>query len=81
MINGLMHVFFVRLLRRYAGQVIISRFGAGPWKTEYGRILQFIQKHYTDVTIQQLCNRFHYSKRQINRIVLLCTGKNFPGFA
>lgn len=77
MINGLMHVFFVRLLRRYAGQVIISRFGAGPWKTEYGRILQFIQKNYTEVTVQQLCDRFHYSERQINRIVLLCTGKNF----
>lgn len=77
MINCLMNLFFIILLRRYAGKVILSSKNAFQWKPEYAAVLQYIQQHFTSVSVRELALRFHYSERQINRIIQVCTGKTF----
>lgn len=77
MINGLMNLFFLLLFRKYNHAVRFSTVKKSGWKTEYLPILQYIQEHYADVTMVSLQKRFHYSDRQLCRIVKFCTGKSF----
>lgn len=77
MINGLINVFFLSLLRNYNQSVRFSSFVKTKWKTEYLSIFQYIQEHYASITMSELQLRFHYSDRQLNRIIQGCTEKNF----
>ena len=41
------------------------------------RLFWYISENYRSVTLEELEDRFHYSRRQLIRIVQNATGKNF----
>lgn len=75
--NALLSTFFVLLLRRYEGTAKLPRSGDFHWKHEFSAIFSYIQIHYADITQKAVAERFHYSERQISRIIKNCTGLNF----
>lgn len=77
MINTLMSAFFILLLRRYAGTAKLPRTEDFYWKHEFSAILNFIQTNYATAGIEEVAGHFHYSRRQISRIVQNCMGMSY----
>lgn len=77
MLNTLMSEFFILLLRRYEGTARLPRTEDFYWKHEFSAIFSYIQTHYQDMTLAEIAAHFHYSERQVSRIVLSCTGMNY----
>lgn len=77
MLNALMSAFFVLLLRRYEGTARLPRRSDFFWKHEFSAILTYIQTNFATATIKSVACYFHYSDRQIGRIVQSCTGLTF----
>lgn len=77
MLNALMSAFFIMMFRRYEGTARLPRTENFYWKHEFSAIFSFIQAHYTDTSLPEISARFHYSERQISRIVLNNTGLNY----
>ncbi len=69
LMNALMSTFFILLLRRYEGTARLPRTESFFWKHEFSAILSYIQTNYATVNQSDLAQRFHYSERQIGRIV------------
>ena len=67
--------FFVLLLRNHETDVVSPKADAAD-KTSVA-ILHYIQTHYQTVTLSELSGLFHYSERQIQRIVADATGRSF----
>ncbi len=76
-INSMMTTFFLLLLQRYEGTAKLPRTEDFYWKHEFSAILNYIQTNFSTVKIRELAERFHYSERQITRIVQNCTGQTF----
>lgn len=72
-----MSTFFILLLRRYEGTVRLPRTEDFFWKHQFSAILSHIQTHYADITLTELAKRFHYSEKQISRIVHSCMGISY----
>ena len=77
MMNALMSEFFVLLLRGYENTAKLPKSGQFHWKQEFSAIFAFIQTNYANTTLADVAAHFHYSERQISRIVLQYTGQNF----
>ena len=77
LMNSMMTTFFLLLLQRYEGTARLPRSENFYWKHEFSAILSYIQTNYSRVKIKELAERFHYSERQITRIVYNCTGQSF----
>lgn len=77
LLNALMCTFFILLLRRYEGTVRLPRTEDFFWKHEFSAIISHIQTHYADVTLSELSRHFHYSDKQISRIVKNCMGMSY----
>lgn len=77
LLNALMSTFFILLLRRYEGTARLPRREDFFWKHQFSAILSHIQTNYATVTLDALARRFHYSQRQISRIVQTCTGVSY----
>lgn len=77
MLNALMSAFFIMMLRRYEGTARMPRTEDFFWKHEFSAIFTFIQSNYTHTSLSEIAERFHYSERQISRIVQDNTGKNY----
>lgn len=77
LLDSLMSTFFILLLRRYEGTARLPRTEGFYWAHEYSGILSFIQSHYATVKLPELSERFHYSDKQLRRIVQSCTGQSF----
>lgn len=77
MLNALMSTFFILLLRRYESGVRLPRTKDFFWKHQYSAILSYIQSNYATLTLDEISSRFHYSQRQISRIVQDCMGISY----
>lgn len=77
LLNALMSTFFILLLRRYEGTARLPRTKNFFWKHEFSAILSHIQANYATVTQAELAQQFHYSERQISRIVQSCMGMTY----
>lgn len=44
------------------------------WRQEFSAILSYLQTHVATTNIEELAAHFHYSRRQINRIIQTCMG-------
>ena len=64
-------------LRRYEGTARLPRTEDFFWKHQFSAILSHIQTHYADITLTELAKRFHYSEKQISRIVHSCMGISY----
>ncbi len=72
--NALMSMFFILLLRYYEGTARLPRTKDFFWKHEFSAILTYIQTNFASATLESVAAHFHYSQRQIGRIVQNCTG-------
>ena len=77
MLNALMSAFFIMMFRRYEGTARLPRTEDFYWKHEFSAIFTFIQANYAHTSLPEISERFHYSERQISRIVLNNTGLNY----
>ena len=77
MLNMLMSMFFIALLRKYEGTAKLPRTENFFWKHEYSAIFSFIQSNFIHTTIADVAERFHYSEKQVSRIVRQCTGLSY----
>lgn len=77
MTNSLMNTFFAYLLQNYEQTATVSKNSKIAWKPEFARMFSYIQEHYQSVTLQELSQVFHYSQRQIIRIIQNSTAKTF----
>ena len=77
LINAYMSACLILLLRRYEGSVRLPRTEDFYWKHQYSAILSHIQSHYAAVRLSGLAERFHYSEKQIRRIVSATTGASY----
>lgn len=75
--NSLMNIVFSLLLRRYEGTVRLPRTEDFYWRQEFSAILSYLQTHFAATTIEELAAHFHYSRRQINRIIQSCMGMSY----
>ncbi|MBR1757372.1 MAG: helix-turn-helix transcriptional regulator [Lachnospiraceae bacterium] len=72
LLNTLMTEFFILTLKRYESSARLSRTEEFYWKHEYSAILSYIQQHFTEAGIEDVAQEFHYSTRQISRVVKSC---------
>lgn len=77
MMNVLLSAFFILLLRRYEGTAKLPRTEDFYWSHRFSAVFSYLQKHYADRTLSDIAREFHYSERQVNRIVRNATGDNF----
>lgn len=77
LMNSMMTTFFLLLLQRYEGTARLPRTENFYWKHEFSAILTYIQANFSQVKIKDLAEKYHYSERQISRIVQNCTGESF----
>lgn len=77
MLNSLMSTFFILLLRRYESSARLPRTDSFYWKHEFSAIFSYIQSNFATVKASELAQLFHYSERQITRIIQRCTGMTF----
>lgn len=77
MLDALFHVFMITLLQYHEQDLII----ANPEKQEDDRnlirIISYIEKMHKTLTLAELANKFHYSERQMMRILKEYTGLAF----
>lgn len=72
LMNILLTEFFILMLKRYESTARLPRTVDFYWKHEYSAILSFIQQHYDHAGIGDVAKEFHYSTRQISRVVKDC---------
>ena len=77
MLNALMSAFFILLLRRYEETARLPRTKEFRWKHQFSAIFSYIQTHYATSSLTETAQHFHYSERQVSRIVLEYTGQNY----
>lgn len=77
LLNALMSSFFLFLLQEYEDTAQISRHSDFRWKPEYAEILSYLQERFSSVTLEDLSERFGYSRRQLIRIIQASTGSSF----
>ena len=77
MLNALMSTFFILLVRRYEETARLPRTEEFRWKHQFSAIFTYIQSHFANSTLAQTAQHFHYSERQVSRIVLEYTGQNY----
>lgn len=72
MLNALMTQFFIRILKKYEKSARLPRTDDFYWRQEYSAILIYIQQNYAKAGIRDVAETFHYSTRQISRVVKDC---------
>ncbi len=77
MLNSLMTEFFLLILRRHEGTAQLPKSKDFFWKQEYSAILKYISENYSSVSLEELSSLFHYSGKQLGRIVSKYAGMSF----
>ncbi len=72
MLNALMTEFFILTLKKYESTARLPRTDDFYWKHEYSAILSYIQQNFTKARIEDVAKEFHYSTRQVSRVVKTC---------
>ncbi len=69
LMNTLLTLFFILLLKNHEHTARLPRSGSFYWKHEYSAILSYIQQNFAAAGIDDVARHFHYSTRQISRVV------------
>ncbi len=76
-LNSMMTEFFFLVLRRYESTAQLPKSKDFFWKREYSAILNYIMKNYAAASLKDVSRLFHYSPRQIERIISKYAGMSF----
>ena len=72
------HIFFSVLLRHFSHTIqIYNKSSTVANQTNFLLILQYIQNHYQTVSLDTLCDKFHYNKSYLSRLIRKNTGRSF----
>ena len=74
-INTMLNMFFLILVRRHSQDVVLPR--EDPDAIHPVKLLSYMQDHYDSVTLAQMAEHFHYSERQMKRVLQKYTGRSF----
>lgn len=77
LLNSLMSSFLLRLLQEYEETVRVSKNSELHWNSRFAEILLYVQENYPSLTLDQLSDKFGYSRRQLIRIIRATTGSTF----
>ena len=77
MLSSLLAIFFVTLLRNHEKDVVVPSIKPAVMSENVIFILQYMQKHFTTITLSHLAEFFNYSDRQMQRIIKTVTGLSF----
>lgn len=77
LMNAYMSACLILLMRSYMGSVRLPRTENFYWRHQYSAILTYIQMNYAVVRLETLAEMFHYSEKQIRRIVREHTGMSY----
>lgn len=67
----------IHLIREHEEQAILPSQNSVLWRHGHAELFGYIQTYYATLTLNDLAEKFGYSKRQIIRIIKNCTGTNF----
>lgn len=77
LMDNLITAFFILLLRRHEQDIVLSEDRHLPQDDNLLYLLNYIQANYAHLTIGEVADFFHYSERQIARLVKDHTGMTF----
>ena len=77
MLDALLHVFMITLLRHYDHDMIVANPKCKKDDQNIVHIISFIENNYMALTLETLADRFHYSQRQMIRLLKEYTGLGF----
>ena len=77
MINAVVTGFFIMLLRKHGSDVILPEINSYGEDENVVFLLKYLQDNFQAVTLGELAAFFHYSERQIQRIIKEATGLSF----
>jgi len=74
---SLLKLFFGLTFRRYGDSISFFDSGFHRRRMDAASILQYIQKNYMDITLDQTAEHFHYNKTYLSRYIKEHFGKTF----
>ena len=77
MLDALLHVFLITLLQGYEQDMIMANPEKKPDDSKILRILHYMGQEYQTLTLSKLSENFHYSERQMSRVLKEYTGCGF----
>lgn len=77
MLDALIHVFMITLLQYHEQDVIVANPESQEDDQNFIRVINYIARSYKTLTLTDLANQFHYSERQMMRILKEYTGLGF----
>lgn len=77
MLDALLHVFMITLLQYHERDIIVSNPKNVKDDRNIVHIINYIGKKYKTLTLEELANEFHYSERQMMRVLKEYTGLGF----
>ena len=77
MMANILQGFFLILLRRHNRHILLPNCSSLAGENDVFSILNYIQLHYNDLTLEQLSARFNYSSRHMARLIKESSGMNF----
>lgn len=76
-LDAFLHIFLITLLQRYEQDMIISNPEKQQDDRNILRIINYIGREYQTLTLAKLAETFHYSERQMMRVLKEYTGFGF----
>lgn len=67
----------IHLIREHEDKAILPSSNSVRWRNGHAELFGYIQTHYAALTLNDLAEKFGYSKRQMIRIINNCTNTNF----
>lgn len=77
MLNELMSALFILLLRNHSNTIGTAFSDKMNFSQKISEVLEYIRKNLQDINFPELARHFSYSERQLARLLLKYTGKNF----
>ena len=77
MLSALVSMFFISLLRKHEKDVVIPVLQNTPIENNFVFMMMYMQEHFAHISLGELAALFHYSPRQIQRIIKNATGMSF----
>lgn len=77
MLNVCLQKFFLELLRHHESHIDLPELRLMKGSENLIYILQYMQTHWNSVTLKEMSSFFHYSERQLQRIIKAATGRTF----
>ena len=76
-LNEMMSVLFILLLRNHSDTIDTAFSDKIKFSQKISEVLEYIRKNLQDINFYELARKFSYSERQLSRLLLKYTGKNF----